>query len=462
MRNKANIYIYNNIIRLRDFYPGKLFRALIVSVIAFSLTFQPSVFYLAEKHAYAQKPAASAPGLSDTGTFQVFNELTLPGMKKGKSFKGADRITLLLIRDLHCQKEAQLRIAKAIRLLRKKTGISSVFLEGAEGKLRTVLFESFPDARIRRDVGKRFLEEGFLTGAEYAAIEMGIKENLSLYGVEDTSLYLKNLKAFRNTRQIFAALQQITDSIDVWIEQSKNRLFSEEMKTLDKIRSMLDGEGMDLKKALMDLFALLNWQKSELSDAGDENRILVDALQMYSFSESLDVDLAEAELKKLVSVLEKNLVAEDLKMLAKKAIQYRLGQIRASEYLKSLKDLYFENDIRPEPFSAVYPNLEQWLMLTVKQENLDIESVWKRLEAVVEQTRRSFSQKEGLTDLVFLDDQWRSVKKLIQLQLTRKDLSRLESARAGDFNRRYFYSNEKSERQMERDSGCACLEQFFR
>ncbi|MDP8219647.1 MAG: hypothetical protein P9M03_13080, partial [Candidatus Theseobacter exili] len=396
------------------------FCALISSSMIFQFPFSGKIRQASSQTVF------SVPELeSPSTTFRKVNDLSLQGMKKGKSFSGKNDLFLILIRDLHCQKEAQLRIAKAIRQLRQKAGISFVFLEGAEGKLRTLLFESFPDKKIRRHIGKKFLEEGYLTGAEFAAIEMGLDGNLKLFGAETTDLYLQNLKAFRKTRNAFSNMQEMIDDMDNWITQAKEILFSKELKTLDNIRSMLDGEGMDLERALSDLASLLGWKNSDSTSSPQES-VLIDAQEMYKLGTELDQQEVEKELSNLIFLLEKNLVAEDLKEMAKKAIQFRLGQIRASEYLAALKDLYWENDIGSFPFEKEYPNLEKWVALTNKQEKLDINAVWQQLENVVEKTRKQLAVEENVTSLLVIDNRWRLIKKLIQLQLTRKDLKKIK------------------------------------
>ncbi|MDP8218551.1 MAG: hypothetical protein P9M03_07490, partial [Candidatus Theseobacter exili] len=353
--------------------------------------------------------------------------MALKGMRKGRVFRGKGKREIVLFRDLHCQEEAQLLIANALSQIKDKTNVSSVLVEGAEGPLRTYLFRAFPNENARRTAGRKFLKEGYLSGAEYASIKMGLERNLLLYGVEDTELYLKNLRAFRNTRNIFDKVLSNIQRLDKWVVQIKDTMYSENMKSMDKVKDMLAGQELNLQEAFYETNKVINRLLKEEKDVGKyKNR---DSLNEYKeileIGELLDKESVDNEFKSIIQVLDNNLVAEDLKTMVSVTLEYRLGQIPASKYLETLKDLYESSQIGQSSFASTYPMVNKWFLLALRQDALDVDKVWKELTELSANLIDEFALKEGLEKIVWLDEQWRLYKKLIKLEMTRNDLDKL-------------------------------------
>src|SRR3989338_2659820 len=72
---------------------------------------------------------------------------------------------VVILQDAHAILDAQQKIRLIIEHVRKEYGIQTVALEGAAGKLDTILFRAFPDAKSKQEVFGQYLERGEVTGA---------------------------------------------------------------------------------------------------------------------------------------------------------------------------------------------------------------------------------------------------------------------------------------------------------
>ncbi len=106
------------------------------------------------------------------------------------------RRTVVLIQDAHAVPDAQRSLEKLIEYLQEKYGVTTVALEGAEGKLDATLFHLFPDAKKREEVFGEHLGSGELSGAAVASVLSSRKADY--VGIEDWKLYQEGVAAFLN------------------------------------------------------------------------------------------------------------------------------------------------------------------------------------------------------------------------------------------------------------------------
>ncbi len=122
---------------------------------------------------------------SDWGTVEAIN--------KGKMK------TVIVLQDLHCDQAVQRHIAAIIKELNQKHHLTLIGQEGAAGPIKVDHLRRFPFKVYLDHVTSYFLDQGKLTGAEYAALNN--HQALSIVGLENQFLYaasLKKIHAFLN------------------------------------------------------------------------------------------------------------------------------------------------------------------------------------------------------------------------------------------------------------------------
>ncbi|MFC1668548.1 hypothetical protein ACFL1T_04115, partial [Chlamydiota bacterium] len=362
--------------------------------------------------------------------------LMIPGMIISKELEDASHPEVILIRDIHCEEKAQLRIARALKELRRKYDIKRIFLEGAEGPIKTVLYESFPDETERKKVARAYVEKGYLTGAEYAAIELGFKDGLRLYGVENGNSYIENFKTFQETRHFYEKAKKLIDEIDSFIANTKKSQFSDELQKIDDSYGTLHLKGeVDLQTVFGLIGEKLEKRQSAWRMAHGEKKVknlpqtyeeLAKLYQVHIMEEAVNNEEAQQELKELISAFEKKLVREEVKKILKYSLEYRVGTIPFSAYIAMLQETYGRTDLYEESFQERYPNLWQYSVLSQKSEEMDKEKAFYELQLFLKNVREEKGFEEGVEHLMQIDAEWGLLKKMMELQSTRKDLMKMD------------------------------------
>lgn len=350
-------------------------------------------------------------------------DLILSQMRKDKIFKADSGLQLILIRDLHAEEEAQLKISRSIQKIYEQAKISKVFIEGAEGPVRTLLYQAFPDENVRRKVGRAFVKEGYLTGAELSAIELGLGAGIELYGAEDAKLYVSNLKAFRQTRRQFQAVQEEIKTFQGSLRSLKMNHFSEELKTLDHLRQEWKGGAGDLEKLVITAGRLLE----KIGRTFDPWKNVVKLNEIMKENVLLKQEDVQKELSSLMEMFQKGLNSEEMKEVVRKTFEYRLGRLSASGYIMELKRVYQEQVLSSESFENKFSKLESWLKIVQKQEALNFDEVSSEFQNLLDVLTKEYASRENVTDIFEVDEKWQLIEKLIQLELTRSDFEKLKT-----------------------------------
>ncbi|MDP3981908.1 MAG: hypothetical protein Q8Q33_10895, partial [Chlamydiota bacterium] len=315
-------------------------------------------------------------------------DLELPNMQIEKIWdEGRNDICLIMVRDLHCQHEAQLHIARAIEQMNQKLGMSHVFVEGAEGPVRLDLYSSFPDKSIRTNVGNEFLKEGYITGPEFAALKGGLNMDLQIIGIENTKTYIDNLKTYRdvheNVTQSQTKLQEIQNILDRIIQQK----YSSTLMKLHQIRRLIDSnDNVDWISVLESLKHIQIQNHKTLDPQLDE------FLSILTEAQKLDEKSIQEQRDEFMRKIEKGLVKEDLNVLISANIRYRLGHISTAEYMSQMQQMYAS---RIGDFSLDFPMLNPWYQLEKRKDQLHVSSLIERIGGTVEQMMFDIATNEG-------------------------------------------------------------------
>ncbi len=195
---------------------------------------------------------------------------------------------IVLIQDAHDSLEAQVNIAKIIRLLVERDGVRTVFEEGYEGPVPTDKFFGFiKDPATKEKVSYFMMDQLRIGGAEYAHInrrsrldqrpETGdsskkdqsfdgkslvsslksqvIPKDFELIGVEDLKLYGENIKCYQDSSQSRKDIEE--DLAELWgqITTLANQYFPKDLKTWMKARKLFSEGKLPLLNYLKELQA---------------------------------------------------------------------------------------------------------------------------------------------------------------------------------------------------------------
>ena len=147
------------------------------------------------------------------------------------SFKGKSNKIVIHIQDAHCNSFAQYKISGIIDYLSNEYGISMVNLEGGIGEYNLKSFTSIAGDEIRREVAEHFVEKGQINGAEFYAITN--PGNVTLWGIEDKDLYMKNLSVYRDSLKYKEKVGAYLKGLSHILNNLKRFIYSSELLEID-------------------------------------------------------------------------------------------------------------------------------------------------------------------------------------------------------------------------------------
>jgi multiple antibiotic resistance protein len=133
---------------------------------------------------------------------------------------------VFLIQDAHSVPDAQRSLEQLIEYLQEKYGVSTVALEGAQGKLDPTLFRLFPDEKKRKELFSAHLDSGELSGAAVASVLSSHKADY--VGIEDWKLYQEGVDAFLKGLEQRVGLEAQIANLKNELQALKQKYYSEE------------------------------------------------------------------------------------------------------------------------------------------------------------------------------------------------------------------------------------------
>ena len=362
-------------------------------------------------------PLAHAQSLKTLPGVLSLSDVNVPSNigKLEERFEGQEGTTVIFIQDAHGIPHAQRNIRNLIDYFQQRHGVGLVAVEGASSKLDPSLFRSFPEAPMIKKVFNYYLEKGELSGVAMAAIFNEIPGDYE--GIEDWGLYERGYAAYLKALDDSEELGKKLKAWDEDLESSKDEIYSEKLRKIDR----------DLKAFSRDSLDLLDILKS-LADVkapppGSELELM---LEEAARDEGVNVPV-DLEVKKIAEQVRRYLEApgvnRDLLMSFNDKIQkYRLSQIRAEEFALFLKDMIQSEKLDIE----ISGNL---LQVTKRQKRMtDIEGTrfFDAFQEYVDRVTASLITTEDERSLSREGSLHLLIEKLSTLELTRKQWNDLK------------------------------------
>ena len=204
-------------------------------------------------------PGRGADGAGGSGLFKELHvdTFTLPedlGHIKDQYKANNSNKIVIHIQDAHCNYAAQQKISEIIGYLNKEYGISTVNLEGGAKGYDLSVFTDIADKTIRNKVADYFVKEGLVNGAEYFAVNN--PEKVSLWGIEDTKLYIDNLKVYRDSLAYKEEVDKHLNTLNHILSNLKSKIYSQELLEFDMKYGAYKANNIEFKDYLSSLITI--------------------------------------------------------------------------------------------------------------------------------------------------------------------------------------------------------------
>ncbi len=356
--------------------------------------------------------------------------------------KGTTGQTVIVIQDAHAIPDAQKNIANVIKFMQKEYGVGTVALEGASGDLDTQIFKSFPDQKLMREVIKGYLDAGEIAGGTAAAI---FDKAPSVYkGVEDWDLYEEALGFYLKAMEESPALLEKLNTELLTLDAEKQKIYSHELLKAD---AAVEKFYSNLSE-VTELFKVLG--AVQAPQAGSDLEAVWKEVQKTN-DQRLKTDDKDVEVREIAKRVEKFLKAHstDLKNSKLPAISYRLDALKT---FNARKQEWMTGAVSPEAFAMYLKETASKFKIQIemstellgmvreqrKLKELEGTKFFKELEAYIRDVKVKLIQSPDSTyavkgiqprrleDLDKQTSDLRTLKKLLNLELTREEWNALK------------------------------------
>ena len=281
---------------------------------------------------------------------------------------------LIHIQDAHGNYGAQRNAALILQFIASQEKLRDakiplpVYVEGAWTKVYPQWVRAYPDPEIRKESAKILLKRGAITGEDYYAITSEQPDELSIQGIEEKDIYESNLRARKLVEpyrtEIKKQLQQMTEDL----EKLKQSHYNKSLMDLDRLTSQFEEGKIDIKKYVQGL---------QSKASMDRFQNLSKLLRLMDQEDKIEVRQVESSAKNLTAQLGQKMDESALRQLTQFSLQYRLGQVAASNYYGTLVQLAQSQKLETQKLSDYVAYLKS-------AEAIDHEALMQELRACEE------------------------------------------------------------------------------
>ncbi|MCK5242819.1 hypothetical protein KAR34_10235, partial [bacterium] len=211
-----------------------------------------------------------------------------------QSFQGENKL-VIYIEDLHCNYEVQDNIARIIDYLANHHNLRVVGIEGASHTVNVSKLSTFPVESVKKEVGRYFMRQGKISGAEFYAATG--RRPIVLEGIENAAYY----QAGRECVMTF-----LNDESQGYVCDIRERLEILKAKIYNSKLTALDKKKTAFRDGRLSLFHYCRYLLKTASQAGffldvDEYRHLKKYAvgQSEVFAREIDSDALYLQIEKL-------------------------------------------------------------------------------------------------------------------------------------------------------------------
>lgn len=336
------------------------------------------------------------------------------------------------IQNLHGNYEAQKKIKDLLDYLHKQYQFNLFFVEGASEKLDPELLKVFPDEEMNRKFADYMAQKGQMTGVDYYLLSTS--DQVEALGIEDPELYRKDYEAFKTIYLAEEKTKTLLEGLSRRLARLSSRHHSPETRRLlsewqkfenghREFLPYIKGLAQDSKKILdldlESLFAQVEWPQL--------TRLLV----LQSMEPELDREKAIAEKDKLLEVLKRQAInpqlLEEIRALGKfDRNTIRIDDSKSSETTPRhlLEKLVAEAGPKGFQFQD-YPAFSVYAGYLILQSEIDSKMLFLEVEELFKRLLDKLTVGEAEKDLLELFEDQYLLAKLLHLELTAPDWSRV-------------------------------------
>ena len=377
-----------------------------------------SIFFL-QQIVFAQGEGRITASSPITNHRLNLNQVSIPrdiAITKDVNKTDSDKM-IINIKDVHDNYGAQESIVEVLDNLLVNYDIRFIGIEGSEGDIDTSLISAFPDDDSKKLVADYLMREGKISAGEFFAATS--KTPITLYGIDDSGLYLKNYDSFLNLLEFREQNLKYVDILRRVLSALEDHIFSEDLKLLNR-NSVLNGNGGKRFTRRWDCVRELGEKHGVGLKAYPNITALMRAVEM---EKTIDYDAVNEDRDSLLDHLTARLDRDLLEELVLKSLAFKLEKISRSQFYTYLLILAKAEKVD----RAYYANIEKFSEYVSLYESIDIGQLMDEIDAYEERIREKLFRNADEERLTRLIKDTEILRNLYEVKLTSGQLKYLMS-----------------------------------
>ena len=319
--------------------------------------------------------------------------------------------TVIHIQDAHCNYAAQKSIAEILNYLTKEYGIYAVNCEGGRGDYDLSVFTSIEEENVRQKTSDFFVKEGVVNAAEYFAVNN--PQKVKLWGVEDTDLYIKNLKIYRDSLSHKNEVDRYIKSIIYTLDNLKRHIYSDELLEFDTYYARYKENKISFKEYMT--YLIMAAQKKFIDIKSFSNIYILS--QTLRDEDEINFKKANNEKDEVVDRLKKVLSRNELEDLIGKVGQLKAERISQADFYAYLvkKAKSIKLDI------SAYLELQKYIIYISMYSAVDRTKITKEMNTMEDKIREALCENDTQRELGILSKNIVLTKNIFNISITRDD-----------------------------------------
>lgn len=326
-----------------------------------------------------------------------------------ESYIGTNSKTVIHIQDAHCNYSCQESIRNLLGHLADEYGVDLALLEGGAGNYDLSVFTDIEDRSLRAETADYFVKQGRVNGAENFAINN--PEKITLKGLEDKNLYLKNLRKYRETLEYRDEAEKILEDIERELADSKLNIYSDELRDFDQTKNDFNNEKIEIDEYLNHLAKFSDSCNIDLAIHKNLRKLI----KVVRQEKNINFKASNAERDELINELSKRLSSRELETFVKKTIQFKQKEIKAQAFYSYLFKKAKTAGVDAE---RNCPNLSKYRKYIEVYETLNSGNLFSEIETVEEEIFGVLCENEAQKELYTLSKNLTILNKLFNVTLT--------------------------------------------
>ncbi len=321
--------------------------------------------------------------------------------------------TVIHIQDAHCNYAAQKSIAEILNYLTTEYGINTVNCEGAAEGYDLSPFTDIPEKEVREKTADFFVKEGVVSAAEYYAVNNPKK--VSLWGVEDPNLYLKNLKVYRDSLAHKDEVDLYIKSVRYILDNLKRHIYSDELQEFDRQYTGYKEGKIPFKEYMLYLTAAA--RKRMIDIKSFPNIYLLS--QTLSEEDKINFKHANNEKDEVVDKLKKSLSRNEMEELMTMVAKLKTERISQADFYA-----YLAKKARSVKLELKdYPELHNYIIYISIYGAIDRTKITKEMDELENKISESLYENDTQRELGILSKNLTLTKNIFNISLTRDDFT---------------------------------------